>query len=60
MPSSEVGRRKDGQGVKQLKWNYKLSTDTKIIGCGAFGKVYMTHRRKDPDSKVAIKVLDKA
>ena len=60
MPSSIVGKRKEGQGVKQLKWNYKLGKETKIIGCGSFGKVYVTHRRKDPDSMVAIKVLDKA
>ena len=36
-----------------------MSRNTKIIGCGAFGKVYVTHRKKDPDSMVAIKVLDK-
>ena len=27
---------------------------------GAFGKVFMTHNKHDPDMKVAIKVLDKA
>ena len=30
-----------------------------MVGTGAFGKVYRTYRKKDKDSLVAIKVLDK-
>ena len=30
-----------------------------MVGAGAFGKVYKTHRKKNKQSKVAIKVLDK-
>ena len=31
----------------------------KVIGSGSFGKVFCTYRKKDPESFVAIKVLDK-
>jgi calcium-dependent protein kinase len=33
--------------------------NTKLIGVGAFGKVYRTKNRIDPSMEVAIKVLDK-
>ena len=32
---------------------------TKVIGAGAFGKVYRTHRKFAESTEVAIKVLDK-
>lgn len=47
------------QGVAELKQNYVINTKTPVIGAGAFGKVYKTHRKKNKQSKVAIKVLDK-
>lgn len=48
------------QTVNELKQNYEIDDRTKIIGSGAFGKVFKTHNIKDPTIIVAIKVLDKA
>ena len=48
------------QGVNELKKNYYIDKNTKVLGMGAFGKVFMTYNKHDPDMKVAIKVLDKA
>ncbi len=30
-------------GVHELKQNYKITSDTKILGSGAFGKVFLSH-----------------
>ena len=48
------------QGVTQLKQNYKITNDTKILGAGSFGKVFLSENISDPNFKVAIKVLNKA
>ena len=58
-PTIEVYEGKKEQGVIELKKNYIIEPSTKIIGSGAFGKVYKTCRTHDPDSIVAIKVLNK-
>ena len=42
-----------------MKNNYEISNTTKVIGNGAFGKVFKSFNRHDPTIKVAIKVLDK-
>ena len=47
------------QGVYELKRNYVIDAKTDVIGTGAFGKVYKTHRKHNRRSMVAIKVLDK-
>lgn len=44
-------------GVHQLKQAYDI--DKTIVGKGAFGKVYQGVDKKNPEFKVAIKVLNK-
>jgi len=46
-------------GVHELKMNYKISNETKVLGAGAFGKVFLSESLADPNFKVAIKVLNK-
>ena len=36
-----------------------IDDNTKVLGVGSFGKVFMTTNKHDPNFKVAIKVLDK-
>ena len=38
---------------------YHIDANTKVIGAGAFGKVFLTHQKKYSDFQVAIKVLNK-
>ena len=46
--------------MKELQRNYAIDNkNATVIGTGAFGTVYKTYRRKDKNSLVAIKVLDK-
>jgi len=47
------------QGVNELKQNYVIDGKTKVLGSGAFGKVFLTTNKVDTSIKVAIKVLDK-
>lgn len=42
-----------------LKQNYELTPETKVLGCGSYGKVYLSNSKRDPSHKVAIKVLIK-
>ena len=51
---------KSHQGVHELKLNYKISAQTKVLGAGSFGKVFLSENIADPSFKVAIKVLNKA
>ena len=37
------------QGAKELKQNYVIDNNTKILGSGAFGKVFLTHNKHNPD-----------
>ena len=53
------GRGRSQQGVNELKMNYFLDGKVKVLGTGAFGKVFMTTNKLDTNFKVAIKVLDK-
>ena len=39
--------------------SYVIDSNTKVLGVGAFGRVFMTHNKHDVSHKVAIKVLDK-
>ena len=55
--SSHEGRKQ--QGVTELKQNYVINNKTKVLGVGAFGRVFMTTNAHDQNFKVAIKVLDK-
>ena len=55
--SSHEGRKQ--QGVTELKQNYVINNKTKVLGVGAFGRVFMTTNAWDQNFKVAIKVLDK-
>lgn len=54
-----VGRGRAQQGVNELKQNYVIDGKTKVLGSGAFGKVFMTTNKTDTRLQVAIKVLDK-
>ena len=48
------------QGAKELKQNYIIDNNTKILGSGAFGKVFLTHNKHDSNHQVAIKVMNKS
>ena len=39
--------------------NYNIDGQTKILGHGAFGKVFLTYNKHNIDHKVAIKVMNK-
>ena len=43
-----------------MKLNYKITSDTKVLGAGAFGKVFLSESIANPSFKVAIKVINKA
>ena len=45
--------------MSELKQNYVINNKTKVLGVGAFGRVFMTTNAHDQNFKVAIKVLDK-
>ena len=47
------------QGIEALKQNYVISKDTRVLGAGAFGKVFLSKNKHDASFEVAIKVLDK-
>ena len=42
-----------------MKQNYKIDSDTKVLGSGSFGKVFLSHNKHHVDHQVAIKVLNK-
>ena len=52
-------RSQEKQGAKELKLNYQIDNNTKVLGSGAFGKVFLTHNKHNPDHQVAIKVMNK-
>jgi calcium-dependent protein kinase len=39
--------------------NYLIDNNTKVLGSGAFGKVFLTHNKHDTKHQVAIKVMNK-
>lgn len=55
----KINEGRKGQGVHELKKNYHIDTKTRVLGTGAFGRVFHTHNRYDNNFQVAIKVLDK-
>lgn len=55
----KVGEGRKQQGVHELKQNYHIDSKTKVLGNGAFGRVFMTTNKFDSNFRVAIKVLDK-
>ena len=54
------GKKEGHTGVHELKLNYKITSDTKVLGAGAFAKVFKSESIADPSFKVAIKVINKA
>ena len=54
---SDKGRKQ--QGVHELKKNYHIDYKTRVLGTGAFGRVFQTYNIINPEHLVAIKVLDK-
>jgi len=57
---SKSGSVSHHHGVHELKLNYRISADTKVLGAGMFGKVFLSESIADSSFKVAIKVLNKA
>ena len=47
------------QGAKELKLNYQIDNNTKVLGSGAFGKVFLTFNKHNVEHQVAIKVMNK-
>lgn len=43
-----------------MKQNYNLSGESKVLGCGAFGKVYLAQNNQKTDFEVAIKQMSKS
>lgn len=54
-------QKSEQQGVHELKQNYKINEHKhqKVLGSGAYGKVFQSYNIHNPDLKVAIKVMDK-
>ena len=46
-------------GEKELKSNYNIGSDSKVLGTGSFGKVYLATSKHDKKRQVAIKVINK-
>ena len=42
-----------------MKQNYKLGPKQRLLGAGAYGKVFLSESQHNSEFKVAIKVLDK-
>ena len=55
----KVGMAGKQQGVAELRKNYQIDSKTKVLGTGAFGRVFKTNNKHNPDFEVAIKVLNK-
>ena len=45
--------------MHELKQNYHIDSKTKVLGVGAFGRVFQTYNKHNTAHQVAIKVLDK-
>jgi len=45
--------------VTELKEAYHISPDSKVIGTGQYGKVFLAQSKADAGHQVAIKVLKK-
>ena len=37
------------QGAKELKENWVIDNNTKVLGQGSFGKVFLTHNKNKQD-----------
>ena len=57
--SSICGKTRRISGLELLKSNYKISPQSKILGAGSFGKVFLSESVLDPNFKVAVKVVNK-
>lgn len=57
--SIKVNEGRKQQGVRELKQNYHIDNKTRVLGTGAFGRVFHTYNKFDSKFEVAIKVLDK-
>ena len=57
--SIKVNEGRKQQGVRELKHNYHIDNKTRVLGTGAFGRVFHTYNKFDSKFEVAIKVLDK-
>ena len=44
-------------GMKELKVNYKVTHDCKVIANSEAGKVIISHNKINPDNKVVIKII---
>tara|TARA_B110001469_G_C9288230_1_gene158404 strand:+ start:106 stop:297 length:192 start_codon:yes stop_codon:yes gene_type:complete len=47
--SNPVLESSEKQGAKELKQNYVIDNNTKVLGSGAFGKVFLTHNKHNQD-----------
>ena len=45
--------------VAELRRNYQIDSKTKVLGSSAFGSVFLTNKKHNPNFEVAIKVLNK-
>jgi len=42
-----TGKGNKQQGVRELKMNYYIDSSTKVLGVGAFGRVFKTKNKHD-------------
>jgi len=57
MPDEPSQKKRVEGATSQIKKKYKI--ETKVLGAGAFGKVFMATSVADSNFKVAIKVISK-
>jgi hypothetical protein len=57
-PSEPIKGKFVRKGLKELKNNYVIDDNTKVLGSGAFGKVFLSHNKHNKSHQVAIKVLN--
>ena len=47
--SIKTGEGNKQQGVHELKQNYHIDSKTKVLGVGAFGRVFLTSNKHNKD-----------
>ena len=54
-----ISHGREQQGHHELSLNYDITPSSRLLGSGAYGRVFHTKNKQYQDLEVAIKVLDK-